>query len=115
LSKRRVVITGMGMLSPLGNTVEETWKGIVAGQNGIGLIGQFDTTQYSCKICGSVKNFDPTVYMTPKEARHMDPFIQYGVVAAMQARFNGNRGRSRARWCRYRGWYVWVIHIGRIS
>ncbi|HCU04934.1 MAG: beta-ketoacyl-[acyl-carrier-protein] synthase II [Gammaproteobacteria bacterium GWE2_42_36] len=85
MSRRRVVVTGMGMVSPLGNTVDETWKGIIAGQNGIGLIDQFDTTQYNCKICGSVKNFDPTAYMTAKEARHMDPFIHYGVAAATQA------------------------------
>lgn len=85
MSKRRVVVTGMGMLSPLGHDVESTWKGIVAGKSGVALIDHFDASDLSCKICSRVKNFDPTVYMSEKDARKRDYFIQYGMAACVQA------------------------------
>ncbi len=85
MTKRRVVVTGMGMISPIGHTVDESWQAAIAGQSGIGLNGSFDTSDYSVKICGSVKNFDISAYMNPKEARRIDPFIQLGIAAASQA------------------------------
>lgn len=85
MSKRRVVVTGMGMLSPLANNVEDTWKAILEGKSGVRLIDFFDTTDFPSKISGSVRNFDSSVYMSPKEARRTDLFIQYGLAAATQA------------------------------
>lgn len=85
MTKRRVVVTGMGMLSPLGHDVESTWKGIVAGKSGVALIDHFDASDLSCKICSRVKDFDPTVYMSEKDARKRDYFIQYGMAACVQA------------------------------
>lgn len=83
--KRRVVITGLGMVSPLGLNVEDTWQNLIAGKSGVTLIDSFDTTDYASKICASVKNFDVTPYMDIKEARRNDTFIQFGVAAAHQA------------------------------
>ena len=85
MTKRRVVVTGMGMISPIGHTVEESWQAAVAGRSGIGLNESFDTTDYSVKICGSVRDFDISAYMNPKEARRIDDFIQLGIAAAGQA------------------------------
>ena len=85
MSKRRVVITGMGILSPLGTALDENWKNIVAGKNGIATISQFDATGYPCTIAGEVKNFEPARYMTDKEARKMDRFIQLGMAAGIDA------------------------------
>ena len=85
MSKRRVVVTGMGMVSPLGNTVDASWQAAVAGQSGIGINPYFDTENFGVKICGAVKEFDVTEYMNAKEARRMDPFIQLGMAAAAQA------------------------------
>ena len=85
MTKRRVVVTGMGMISPIGHTVEESWQAAVAGCSGIGLNESFDTTDYAVKICGSVRDFDRSPYMNPKEARRIDGFIQLGVAAAAQA------------------------------
>ena len=85
MSKRRVVITGLGMLSPVGNTVEQSWKAIQAGQSGISNIEHFDTEKFSTKFAGLIKDFDVEAYMPKKEARKMDLFIQYGVAAAEQA------------------------------
>ena len=85
MTKRRVVVTGMGMISPIGHTVEESWQAAVAGCSGIGLNESFDTTDYAVKICGSVRDFDISPYMNPKEARRIDGFIQLGVAAAAQA------------------------------
>ena len=69
MTKRRVVVTGMGMISPIGHTVEESWQAAVAGRSGIGLNESFDTTDYPVKICGSVRDFDISTFMNPKEAR----------------------------------------------
>ncbi len=85
MSKRRVVITGMGMLSPVGNDVESSWSAIRAGRSGIGLIDRFDTTDYNTRIGGAIRNLDIEPYLSTKEARKLDPFIHYGLIAAQQA------------------------------
>ncbi|NAW62008.1 beta-ketoacyl-ACP synthase II [Vibrio sp. V31_P5A7T61] len=85
MSKRRVVVTGMGMLSPVGNTVESSWKALLAGQSGIVNIEHFDTTNFSTRFAGLVKDFNCEEYMSKKDARKMDLFIQYGIAAGIQA------------------------------
>lgn len=85
VSKRRVVVTGMGMLSPVGNTVESSWKALLAGQSGIVDIEHFDATNFSTRFAGLVKDFDCEAYMSKKDARKMDLFIQYGIAAGIQA------------------------------
>lgn len=85
MSKRRVVVTGLGMLSPVGNTVESTWKALLAGQSGISLIDHFDTSAYATKFAGLVKDFNCDDIISRKEQRKMDAFIQYGIVAGVQA------------------------------
>ncbi|MEW4342793.1 beta-ketoacyl-ACP synthase II [Vibrio diabolicus] len=85
MSKRRVVVTGMGMLSPVGNTVESSWKALLEGQSGIVNIEHFDATNFSTRFAGLVKDFDCTEYMSKKDARKMDLFIQYGIAAGIQA------------------------------
>lgn len=85
MTKRRVVVTGMGMISSIGHNVEDSWQAAVAGQSGIGLNESFDTENYGVKISGSVRDFDVSAYMNPKEARRIDQFIQFGVAAASQA------------------------------
>jgi len=85
VSKRRVVVTGMGMLSPVGNTVESSWKALLAGQSGIVNIEHFDAENFSTRFAGLVKGFDCTEYMSKKDARKMDLFIQYGIAAGIQA------------------------------
>jgi 3-oxoacyl-[acyl-carrier-protein] synthase II len=85
VSKRRVVVTGMGMLSPVGNTVESSWKALLAGQSGIVNIEHFDTEGFSTRFAGLVKDFNCEDYMSKKDARKMDLFIQYGIAAGIQA------------------------------
>ncbi len=85
MSKRRVVVTGMGMLSPVGNTVESSWKALLEGQSGIVNIDHFDATNFSTRFAGLVKDFNCEEYMSKKDARKMDLFIQYGVAAGIQA------------------------------
>ncbi len=85
MSRRRVVVTGLGCISPVGNTVAEAWANILAGQSGIGLISKFDASNFACKIAGEVKGFDLESYISAKEARTMDTFIHYGIAAAHQA------------------------------
>ncbi|TBU86432.1 beta-ketoacyl-ACP synthase II [Phytopseudomonas dryadis] len=85
MSRRRVVVTGMGMLSPLGNDVPSSWQGILAGRSGIGLIEHMDLSAYTTRFGGSVKNFDVEQYLSAKEARKLDLFIQYGLAASFQA------------------------------
>jgi 3-oxoacyl-[acyl-carrier-protein] synthase II len=82
---RRVVVTGLGMLSPLGNCPESTWKNLLLGKSGIADITHFDTTEYPTRFAGLVKGFDAEDYMARKDARKMDLFIQYGVAAGVQA------------------------------
>jgi 3-oxoacyl-[acyl-carrier-protein] synthase II len=85
MTKRRVVVTGLGMLSPLGSDVDSTWKNILEGKSGIGNVTMFDTTNYNTKIAGEVKDFDVEAYIPKKEAKKMDRFIQLGIAAGMQA------------------------------
>lgn len=85
MSRRRVVVTGLGCVSPVGNTVQESWSNVLNGQSGIDLITKFDASQYACKIAGEVKGLDLNSYISPKDARAMDDFIHFGVVAASQA------------------------------
>ena len=77
---RRVVVTGMGILSPLGNTVVETWQGILAGKSGVAGINSFDVSAYSTRFSASVKNFDVEQYLPIKDARKMDLFVQFGIL-----------------------------------
>jgi 3-oxoacyl-[acyl-carrier-protein] synthase II len=85
MSRRRVVVTGLGCISPVGNTVPEAWANVLAGKSGIGKITKFDASAFSCQIAGEVRGFDLESYMTSKEARTMDSFIHYGIAAAAQA------------------------------
>lgn len=82
---RRVVVTGMGAITPIGNSVEEFWNGIKEGKTGFGPITYFDTADYRCKLAAEVKDFDPTQYMDKKSARRMEQFCQFAVAAAGQA------------------------------
>ncbi len=83
--RKRVVITGVGAITPIGNTPVQYWEGLVSGRNGIGEITLFDAHRHACRIAGEVKNFDPHDYMDRKEAKRMDRFAQFGVAAAIQA------------------------------
>ncbi|MBY0408800.1 MAG: beta-ketoacyl-ACP synthase II, partial [Burkholderiaceae bacterium] len=85
MSRRRVVVTGLGCVSPVGNTVVDSWANILAGKSGIGRITKFDTSNFSCKIAGEVKGFDLESYIRAKDARAMDSFIHFGIAAAAQA------------------------------
>lgn len=85
MARRRVVITGLGIVSPVGNTVEEAWQNILAGRSGIGAITKFDASTFPTRIAGEVKNFDIGAYLSPKEARRMDTFIHFGMAAGIQA------------------------------
>lgn len=83
--RRRVVVTGLGIVSPIGNTVQEAWGNAIAGTSGITRITKFDPSRLASQIAGEVKGFDVTPYMTPKDARRMDTFIHYGMAAGLQA------------------------------
>ena len=85
MSRRRVVVTGLGLVSPVGNTVAEGWANIVAGRSGIATITKFDASAFACHFAGEVKGFNVEDYIPGKDARHMDSFIHFGVAAAMQA------------------------------
>ena len=85
MSKRRVVVTGIGMVSPLGNNVEQSWSAIKSGQSGIAPLTAFDVSAYSTRFGGSIKDFDIADYMPAKDGRKMDPFIQYGMAAGIEA------------------------------
>ncbi|MEA5122298.1 beta-ketoacyl-ACP synthase II [Xanthomonas floridensis] len=82
---RRVVVTGMGMVSPLGNDLASSWDGIIHGRSGIGPITQIDASQFTTKIAGEIKNFDPTLFVSAKDVKKMDSFIHYGVGASFMA------------------------------
>jgi len=109
MSDRRVVITGIGVVSPLGNDLPAYWEGLKAGRSGIGAIGAFDTGKFDCKIAGEVRGYDPTpFYKTPKDVRRTDRYTQFAVGAAKMALEDGGydlaarglravyRGRDRA-------------------
>jgi len=85
MSKRRVVVTGLGIISPVGNDVATAWSNILAGVSGIGPITHFDTTAFATKIAGEIRDFDPATYIAPKDVKKMDPFIHYGIAASVQA------------------------------
>ena len=85
MDRKRVVVTGMGMISPIGNDVHESWKASLSGKSGVKLNEAFDTENFAVKICGQISNFDASKYMSAKEARRIDPFIQLGISAAKQA------------------------------
>jgi len=85
MTRRRVVVTGLGLISPVGNTVAEGWANLVAGRSGIGEITRFDASGFACRFAGEVKDFALEEYISAKEARHMDTFIHFGLAASMQA------------------------------
>ncbi len=85
MSRRRVVVTGLGIISPVGNTVSDSWTAILSGQSGIGPITRFDASAYSSRIAGEVKNFAVEKYLSGKEARRFDTFIHYGLAAGIDA------------------------------
>ncbi len=85
MSRRRVVITGLGIISPVGNSIPEAWSNILAGKPGISRISRFDPAAFSAQIAGEVRGFDVTQYLSPKEARRMDVFIHFGMAAGIQA------------------------------
>ncbi|WP_078059752.1 beta-ketoacyl-ACP synthase II [Xanthomonas massiliensis] len=85
MSRRRVVVTGMGIVSPLGNDLASSWDGIVHGRSGIGPVTTFDTEGFATRIAGLVRDFDPTAWVPAKDAKKMDPFIHYGLAASMMA------------------------------
>jgi len=85
LTRRRIVITGLGLVSPVGNTVEEGWQNILAGRSGIAHVTKFDTSTFPVQIAGEVRNFDITSYISAKDARRMDTFIHFGMAAGIQA------------------------------
>ncbi|MDR9433131.1 MAG: beta-ketoacyl-ACP synthase II [Spiribacter sp.] len=88
MNGRRVVITGMGIVSPVGNTVASAWENIKAGRSGIGPIERFDTEAFSVRFGGEIRDFDVEAYLARKDARKMDPFIHYGIAAAVDALFD---------------------------
>ena len=85
MSQRRVVVTGMGMISPLGNDLASSWDGIVNGRSGLGPITSFDASLFTTRIAGEIRGFDPTLYMSPKDVKKMDAFIHYGIAASLMA------------------------------
>ena len=85
MTRRRVAVTGLGLVTPVGADLETSWTNIVAGVSGAALIETFDTSAFPTRFSASVKDFDPSVYFSTKEARKMDIFVHYGVAAGMQA------------------------------
>jgi 3-oxoacyl-[acyl-carrier-protein] synthase II len=83
--RRRVVVTGVGLVSPVGLTTRQTWEGLVAGRSGVGSITRFDATDYACRIAAEVKGFDPALHLEKKEVKKFDTFIHYAVAAAKEA------------------------------
>ena len=90
LERKRVVITGLGAITPLGNTLAEYWEGLLSGRSGIGQITRFDAERHACRIAGEVKDFDPQAYMDRKDAKRMDRFAQFAVAASKQAVADAN-------------------------
>jgi 3-oxoacyl-[acyl-carrier-protein] synthase II len=87
--RKRVVVTGLGAITPIGNTLAEYWEGLLSGRNGIGPITLFDASRHDCRIAGEVKGFSPHEYMDRKDAKRMDRFAQFGVAASKQAIADG--------------------------
>ena len=82
MNKRRVVVTGMGAITPIGIGVDEFWKGLLEGRNGVGLITKFDTSKFDTKFAAEVKNFNPEDYLDKKSVKRMDPFSHYALVSS---------------------------------
>ena len=82
---RRVVVTGLGCVSPVGNSVSESWASVLAGRSGIDFITRFDASQFACRFAGEVRGLDLSPHISVKEARTMDSFIHYGIMAAAEA------------------------------
>src|SRR2546426_3548532 len=82
---QRVVLTGLGAVTPVGNTADEFWSALLQGRSGVGPITKFDATDYPTRIAGEVKNFDPLAFVDKKEARRLDPFLQYAMASAAMA------------------------------
>ncbi len=95
MSNRRVVITGLGALTPIGNSTKEYWEGLISGRNGAGLITKFDTSLHTTKFACEVKNFDPLVFIDKKELRRMDPFTHYAIATAVMAMEDSNLDLSK--------------------
>ena len=85
MSKRRVVITGLGIISPVGNAISDAWDNVLSGNSGITRITRFDASAFASQVAGEVKDFDVTHYLSAKDARRMDIFIHYGMAAGIQA------------------------------
>ncbi|MCL2875348.1 MAG: beta-ketoacyl-ACP synthase II [Betaproteobacteria bacterium] len=85
MSRRRVVVTGLGVISPLGNTVSDAWENALAGESGVCLVTRFDTSTFACRVAGEVKDFNAADWIAPKDARRMDTFVHYGIAAGIQA------------------------------
>ncbi len=85
MTRRRVVVTGLGCVSPVGNTVQESWSNLLSGRSGVDFIKKFDATSFACQFAGEVKGLDLDAYISPKDARGMDAFIHFGIVASIQA------------------------------
>ncbi|MFA6078335.1 MAG: beta-ketoacyl-ACP synthase II [Candidatus Omnitrophota bacterium] len=85
LNKRRVAVTGLGTVSPIGSSIDKFWKSLLEGKSGVGRLTKFDPTHFTCKIAAQVKDFDPTPYLSLKDVKRMDPFVQFAVVAAKMA------------------------------
>ncbi|MDK9712699.1 MAG: beta-ketoacyl-ACP synthase II [Sulfuritalea sp.] len=96
MSRRRVVVTGLGLVSPVGNSVPEAWDNLLAGKSGIGRITKFDPAAFKAQIAGEVKNFDVTAYLSAKEARRMDTFIHFGMAAGIQALRDAGLDKAQA-------------------
>ena len=88
MTRRRVVVTGLGLISPVGNTVAEGWSNILAGKPGIATITKFDASNFACRFAGEVKGFDPTTVLDRKEVKKFDTFIHYAVAASREASFH---------------------------
>ena len=82
MSSRRIVVTGLGLISPVGNTVESAWEAVCNGRSGIGPVTDFDASQLGTRIAGEIRDFEVTDYITGKEARRYDTFVHYGLAAA---------------------------------
>ena len=81
--ERRIVVTGLGCISPVGNDIPSAWDSIVNGRSGIGPLTEVDAEKFSCRIAGEIRDFDVSKYIAPKDARKSDPFIHYGIAAAV--------------------------------
>ncbi len=112
MSQRRIVVTGMGLVCPVGNTVDSSWQAICEGRSGIGPVTEFDASQLTTRIAGEIRDLDLSLYIDDKEARRYDKFIHYGIAASVQAMAEAGLADEAARrrsgahrtchWCRYR-------------